>query len=605
MQKSGLASAIFLLGVAVALSASAAVPPAVEATHGMVVSSQRLATEAGLEMLKRGGNAVDAAVAVGYAEAVTNPCCGNIGGGGFMVLHMAAKNGEPAIDRFINFRSMAPAAATANMYLDASGKVIPDASLYGWKAVAVPGTVMGLDAALREYGTLPRQVVMAPAIRLAREGFVLTRADVDILDVKVDHFHNNPEVGQVFLRPDGSPWQPGDRLVQTDLANTLQAIADHGPDAFYKGRIPQAVEQASKSGGGILTASDFANYRITESAPLSCSYRGYTVLSTPPPSSGGVTMCEILNILEGYDMRALGFHSAEAVHVMVEAMRNAYLDRNTYLGDPAFVKNPLDRLLSSNYAAEIRATIRPDRATPSKELRPGIPPHPPAASGGADEVQQHEKPETTQYSIVDKDGNAVSVTYTINGRFGAVVMAPGTGFLLNDEMDDFTAKPGVPNLFGLVQGTANAIAPGKRPLSSMAPSIVSKNGKTFLVLGSPGGSRIITITLETLMNVIDYEMAPEEAVDAPRIHHQWLPDVVYAEPFALSPDTENILKGMGYTIKVQTPWGAAELIEIGQRAQRSGIESSGNDAALSGGVRPGFLYGANDDRRPAGAAAGY
>jgi gamma-glutamyltranspeptidase / glutathione hydrolase len=605
MRKSALASAIFLLGVAVARSASAAVPPAVEATHGMVVSSQRLATEAGLEMLMRGGNAADAAVAVGYAEAVSNPCCGNIGGGGFMVLHMATKNGEPAIDRFINFREMAPAAATANMYLDASGKVISDASLYGWKAVAVPGTVMGLDAALREYGTLPRQVVMAPAIRLAREGFVLTRADVDILDVKVDHFHNNPEVGQVFLRPDGSPWQPGDRLVQTDLANTLQAIADHGPDAFYKGRIPQAVEQASKSGGGILTAADFANYHITESAPLSCSYRGYTVLSTPPPSSGGVTMCEILNILEGYDMRALGFHSAEAVHLMVEAMRHAYLDRDTYLGDPAFVKNPLDRLLSSNYAAAIRATIRPDRATPSKELRPGIPPHAPVASGGAGEGQQHEKPETTHYSIVDKDGNAVSVTYTINGRFGAVVMAPGTGFLLNDEMDDFTAKPGVPNLFGLVQGTANAIAPGKRPLSSMAPSIVSKNGKTSLVLGSPGGSRIITITLETLMNVIDYEMAPEEAVDAPRVHHQWLPDVVYAEPFALSPDTENILKGMGYTIKVQTPWGAAELIEIGQRAQRSGIESSGNDAALSGGVRPGFLYGANDDRRPAGAAAGY
>jgi len=605
MPKRHMASVLLLLALATSLPVRAAVPPAIEAGHGMVVTSQRLASEVGLEILKRGGNAVDAAVAVGYAEAVTNPCCGNIGGGGFMVLHMAGKPGvSTAIDRFINFRESAPGAATADMYLDASGKVVRGESLHGWKAVAVPGTVLGLDTALREYGTLPRRIVMEPAIRLAREGFLLTRADVDILDAGADRFRNDPAVARIFLRPDGSPWQPGDRLVQTDLANTLQAIADHGPDAFYKGDIPRAVEDASRPGGGILTAEDFGGYHVTQSEPLRCTYRGYTILSAPPPSSGGVTMCEILNVLEGYDMRALGFHSAAAVHVMVEAMRHAYLDRNTYLGDPAFIKNPLERLLSKDYAAAIRSTILPDKATASTELAPGTPPHLPLSNGGGG-GSGREKPETTHYSILDKDGNAVSVTYTLNGLFGAVVMAPGTGVLMNDEMDDFTAKPGVPNLYGLVQGAANAIAPGKRPLSSMAPTIVLKDAKPFLVLGSPGGSRIITITLETLINVVDYAMAPKEAVDAPRIHHQWLPDVVYAEPFALSPDTSRLLEAMGYVIKVQTPWGAAELIQSGPLPTSEGVASSGNDAALSGSVRPGLIYGANDDRRPAGAAIGY
>ncbi len=581
------ATALVLSGVARPGVAGAAVPPAVEAAHGMVVTSQRLATEAGLAMLRQGGNAIDAAVAVGYAEAVVNPCCGNIGGGGFMVLRM--RDGR---SRFINFRETAPAAATAGMYLDAAGNVIPRASLDGWKAAGVPGTVLGLDTALREYGTLSRQVVMAPAIRLAREGFVLTRADTDILDAKAGRFRADPATAKIFLRADGTALQPGDRLVQTDLAETLAAIATNGPDAFYQGRVAAAVSNASQAGGGILTAADLANYRITESAPLTCTYRGYTFLSSPPPSSGGTTLCEILNIVEGYDMRALGFHSAQAIHVMVEAMRHAYLDRNTYLGDPAFVDNPLQRLLSKDYAAAIRATILPDRATPSKELAPGVAPH--------------EKTETTQYSIVDKDGNAVAVTYTINGLFGAGVIAPGTGFLLNDEMDDFTSKPGVPNMFGLVQGSANAIAPGKRPLSSMAPTIVLRAGRVFLVLGSPGGSRIITITLETAMNVIDYGMAPEAAVDAPRIHHQWLPDVVDAEPYAISPDTLRLLQGMGYTVKTETPWGAAELVEVGRPLRAPGsTTSSGNDAALSGGTRPGLLYGANDDRRPAGAALGY
>lgn len=351
------------------------------------------------------------------------------------------------------------------------------------------------------------------------------------------------------------------------------------------------VEAASRENGGLLTAADFAAYTVTEAAPLRCEYRGYVFLSAPPPSSGGATMCEILNILAGYDMKGLGWHSAASVHLMIEAMRHAYLDRNTYLGDPAFVTNPLDRLLSPDYAEAIRAIIPAGKAGTSRELVPGGTPH--------------EKPETTHYSIVDHAGNAASVTYTVNGLFGAVVIAGDTGFVLNDEMDDFTMKPGVPNLFGLVQGEANSIAPGKRPLSSMAPTLVTKDGHMALVLGSPGGSRIITITLQTALNIIDYGMQPQEAVDAPRIHHQWLPDEVFAEPFALSPDTVKLLTGMGYKITTQTPWGAAEVVAVGPpRPAGSEAASSGNDSSQTGGMRPGLLYGANDDRRPAGAAVG-
>ena len=570
-----------------ATQALAASRPAVEAEHGMVVSSQHYASEAGRRILEEGGNAIDAAVAVGYALAVVEPCCGNIGGGGFMTIHLA--DGR---DTFVNFRETAPAAASEHMYLDAKGNPIADLSLYGYLAAGVPGTVMGLERALTEYGRLPRAQVMAPAIKLARDGFILSRADTDVLDSMVGRFGKDPVAAKIFLRPDGRPFRPGDRLIQKDLAATLELIAKRGSDAFYKGPIAKAVEKASKAHGGILTARDFADYTVTEGPPVTCSYRGYALVSSPPPSSGGTTICEILNVLEGYDMKALGFRSAQSVHLMVEAMRHAYLDRNTYLGDPAFVKNPLDRLLSKEYAAAIRSRIDPEKATASKEVQPGGTPH--------------EKTESTHYSVVDKEGNAVAVTYTINGRFGANVIAPGTGFFLNDEMDDFTVKPGVPNLFGLVQGTANAIAPGKRPLSSMAPTLVTKDGKIFLVLGSPGGSRIITITLETVMNIVDYGMAPQEAVDAPRVHHQWLPDEVFYEPYGLSPDTVKILTGMGYKLTEQTPWGAAEFIEIGALAANAVAPgTSGNDAALSGKVRSGYLYGAADARRPAGAAAGY
>lgn len=587
MKKWPLALMASALSLALLQGANAASMPAVEAKNGMVVSSQHLASQVGVDILKMGGNAIDAAVAVGYAQAVVNPCCGNIGGGGFMTIHLA--NGE---DTFINFRETAPAAASANMYLDEKGNVKKGASLYGYLAAGVPGTVLGLDTAQRKYGKLTRQQVMEPAIKLARGGFILNRGDTDILDTTIAKFRDDPEAARIFLRENGDPLQPGDRLIQTDLANTLESIAQNGPDAFYQGKIPQAVEAAAKKGGGILTAKDFADYRIAETAPITCSYRGYEFVSAPPPSSGGVTLCEILNVLEGYDLKASGFNSAQTIHTMTEAMRHAYMDRNTFLGDPAFVKNPTEKLLSKEYAAEIRKQIQPELATPSSRVQPGMEPH--------------EKPETTHYSIVDHSGNAVSTTYTINGRFGSVVIAPGTGFFLNDEMDDFTVKVGEQNMYGLVQGATNAIAPGKRPLSSMTPTLVTKDGKVFMVVGSPGGSRIITITLQTVLNVIDHGMAPQEAVDAPRIHHQWLPDEVYFEQRGLSADTQKLLQERGYKLVEQTPWGAAELIMVGlPGAAGVSSESSGNDSAVSGKVREGFIYGANDVRRPSGSAVGY
>ncbi|ELX8379235.1 gamma-glutamyltransferase [Providencia vermicola] len=575
-----------LLSLLISPQLFAASEPAVEAKKGMVVSSQHLASQIGADILNSGGNAVDAAVAVGYAQAVVNPCCGNIGGGGFMTLHLA--DGK---DIFINFRETAPDAASANMYLDNNGNLIEGASLYGYLASGVPGTVKGLDYALEKYGSMSRQQVMAPAIKLAREGFVLTRADTDVLDTTTERFKQDPEVARIFLKPDGSPFQPGDLLVQTDLANTLEKIAKEGPSAFYEGEIPKIVEEASKKNGGILTAKDFANYTITDTTPVSCTYRGYKFISAPPPSSGGVTICQTLNILEGYDLKEMGFNSAEYIHTLTEAMRHAYMDRNTFLGDPAFVKNPTDKLLSKAYADELRKEIKPGQATPSTQVQPGVGPH--------------EKPETTHYSVVDDKGNAVSTTYTINGRFGSVVIPPGTGFFLNDEMDDFTTKVGEKNLYGLVQGERNSIAPGKRPLSSMSPTIVTKDGNVYLVLGSPGGSRIISITLQTALNIIDHGMPPQEAVNAPRIHHQWLPDEVYYEERGVSKDSLALLDKMGYKMVEQTPWGAAELIMVPvPDAKGAKTDSSGNDAAVSGKVRQGYIYGSNDVRRPAGSAVG-
>jgi gamma-glutamyltranspeptidase/glutathione hydrolase len=573
---------LLLVAILSVTAARAASLPPVESTTGLVVSAQRLAAEAGVEILRKGGNAIDAAVAVGYAEAVVNPCCGNIGGGGFMTAYLP--DGRSV---FLDFRETAPAAATSNMYLDASGNVIKGASLVGWRAIGVPGTVLGFDTALSTYGTLPRATVMAPAIRLARDGFVLNGPDADILSRGARVLRRDPAAAAIFLHSDGNPMRAGETLRQTALAATLQAIADRGPDAFYRGHIPEVVEAGARQGGGIITAADFAAYRVNQTEPLRCTYRGFTILSAPPPSSGGTTLCEAMNILEGYDLRALGFHGAQSIHLLTEALRLAFLDRNTALGDPAFVHNPLDRLLSKEYAAHLRSLIA-DTATPSSKLRQG-------------DAGPEEKTETTHFSVLDANGGAVSVTFTLNGGFGAGVVAGDAGFLLNDEMDDFTIKPGVPNLFGLVQGEANAVAPGKRPLSSMAPTIVLRDGEVQAVLGSPGGARIISVVLETLLNVIDYGMNAQEAVDAPRLHHQFLPDLLYVEPFALSPDTLSALLRMNYHIELQAPWGAVALIASG-RLSDSRPAGMPTDSVAAHGARHTAYYGAIDPRRPAGAA---
>lgn len=443
---------------------------------------------------------------------------------------------------------------------------------------------------LRKYGTMARGTVMAPAIKLAEEGFVLTQGDADILATATPQFAGESNVAAIFLNAE-KPWAAGDILIQKNLAKTLRLIVSGGPDAFYKGSIADSIVTAAKDHGGILSKHDFEDYTVEEAPPVKCSYRGYELISAPPPSSGGTAICEILNILEFYPMAELGFHGSLAVHFMVEAMRHTFVDRNFLLGDPTFVNNPLERLLSKSYAAEIRKKIDAKAASRSEDVRPGTPPH--------------EGSETTHYSIVDASGNAVSVTYTINALFGAKVIAGDTGFFLNDEMDDFTINPGVANLFGLVQGKKNAIAPGKRPLSSMSPTIVMKDGKIFMVLGSPGGPRIITIAVEVIVNVIDHGMTIQEAVNAPRIHHQWLPDRISAEPFALSPDAKRLLGEMGYKIVEQAPWGAAEAILIGPNEAVDTTQTSGNDAMAGGKPIPGLLYGGHDDRRPAGSAVGY
>jgi gamma-glutamyltranspeptidase / glutathione hydrolase len=574
-------SAALALGLVMAAALAplrAAAPLAVESHTGMVVTAQHLASDVGAAILRQGGNAIDAAVAVGYALAVTHPCCGNIGGGGFMTLHLA--DGR---NLFINFRERAPMAASAGMFLDAHGNPVVEKSLDGYLAVGVPGTVLGLETARQEYGTLSRAVLMAPAIRLAEEGFTLTRGDVDVLSEGNAAFRTQDNISRVFLN-NGEPLRPGQPLVQKDLARTLRAISDGGTQAFYHGEIAAAVVAASTANGGVLTREDFAGYTVTESQPVTCSYRGYSVISAPPPSSGGVTLCEMLRVLEGYPLKTLGFHSSQSVHLLTEAMRHAYRDRNALLGDPAFVNNPVQRLLSEAHVQAIRAQIKPHQAGVS------------STAGASAAAREHAT--TTHYSIIDHAGNAVSVTFTINDSFGAKVIAGDTGFFLNDEMDDFTAKPGAPNLYGLVQGEANAIAPGKRPLSSMTPTIVLKDGSPVLIVGTPGGSRIITTVLQVIVGVIDQGLSLQEAIDAPRIHHQWLPDTLASEPFALSVDTAAALSGMGYHLVPLQPWGSANAVEA--------IGIAPADPALATALqfpRPGVFYGASDSRAPAGSAA--
>jgi gamma-glutamyltranspeptidase/glutathione hydrolase len=565
-----------LAGLAAALlcaSGFAASVAPVGAEHGMVVTAQHLASDVGVNVLKKGGNAIDAAVAVGYALAVVYPAAGNLGGGGFMTLQLA--DGRKS---FIDFREKAPLAAKPDMYLDKDGNVIKGASTSGYLAVAVPGSVAGMEYALAKYGTMKRGDVLAPAIGLAERGFELQQGDIDIFGTATEGFRKDAPSAAIFLKK-GEPYAVGDRLVQKDLANTLRRIARQGAAGFYQGPVAEAIVAASQAGGGILQRADFSNYKVRELAPVECDYRGFHIVSAPPPSSGGVVICEILNVLEGYPLRDLGFRSAQSVHYQIEAMRHAYLDRNSYLGDPDFVKNPLDRLLSKDYAAALRQAIAPDKAGISAEMKPGVAPH--------------EGSNTTHYSIVDKDGNAVSVTYTLNDWFGAKVTAKGTGVLLNDEMDDFTSKVGVPNLYGLVQGQANSIAPGKTPLSSMSPTIVTQGGKTVMVVGTPGGSRIITAVLHTILNVIDYDMDLQEAVDAPRFHQQWLPETTNLERFAVSPDTRKLLEAMGHKFSNPQPANHIAAILVGAPSLKGKP------------VGKNRYYGANDPRKNTGLARGY
>lgn len=528
----------------------------------MVVSENKIASQIGADILKNGGNAIDAAVAVGYALAVVNPCCGNIGGGGFMVIHLANDK-----DIFLNFRETAPANARKNMFLDKQGNIIPDKSTQGYLAVAVPGTVLGLDTALKRYGTMSRKQVMAPAIRLAQEGYILTPYEVNLMDQYTDDFRKNANVAAIFLNND-KPYLAGERFIQTNLANTLKHIAEKGPDYFYRGPIADTIVKASNAQGGILSRKDFANYHVTESAPIYCTYRGYTLISAAPPSSGGVTLCEILNILENFSLDKFSYHSPQEMSVVIDAMGYGFRDRNLRLGDPAFVKNPLSQLLSKEYAEQISKQIAASAFEKNTKL----------------ENPQHELTDTTHYSIVDNKGNAVSVTYTLNGFFGARVIAGNTGFFLNDEMDDFAIKPGSTNKFNLVQHEANAIQPGKRPLSSMTPTIIMKDGKLFMVIGSPGGPRIITAVLLSILNVLDGGMTLQQAVDRPRFHFQAEPDVVEMEPLALPFLTLKALRYRGYTLLPQKNWAAVEAILIDPDT--------------------GKITGANDVRRPDGGAIG-
>lgn len=561
-----------VLAIVLPAAHGASVAP-VAAENGMVVTAQHLATRVGVDVLKDGGNAVDAAVAVGYALAVVYPAAGNLGGGGFMTIQFA--DGRKT---FLDFREKAPLAATPDMYLGPDGNVVKGLSTRGYLAAGVPGTVHGLETALAKYGTMKRAALIDPAIRYAQRGFVLDQGDIDMLKTATEDFRKDAPSAAIFLNK-GEAFEVGQTLVQKELAATLKLIRDKGADGFYKGRTAAEMVAASRAGKGLFQQADFDQYSTREMAPVECDYRGYRVVSAPPPSSGGVIICEMLNILEGYPLKELGFRSAQAVHYQIEAMRHAYADRNAYLGDPDFVKNPIERLLDKQYAAKIRAAIDPAKAGVSQEIKPGVPPH--------------EGSNTTHYSIVDKWGNAVSVTYTLNDWFGARVTAGKTGVLLNNEMDDFTAKVGVPNIYGLVQGEPNKIEPGKRPLSSMSPTIVSKDGKPVMVVGTPGGSRIITVVLHTILNVVDYGMNIQEAVDAPRFHQQWLPEATNFERFAISPDTQKILEGMGHKVGNPQPANHVAAILIG--APSLGGKPVGKNR----------YYGANDPRRNSGLAKGY
>ena len=537
----------------------------VAARQGMVVAQEARAARIGVEILQHGGNAVDAAVATGFALAVTYPRAGNIGGGGYMLIHLANRG----IDTAIDYRETAPAATTREIFLDANGEADPRKSRDSALAIGVPGTVAGLALAHAKYGSgnFTLAQLIAPAIALAREGIPIEDDTADSLPRSQARLARWPSTARIFFAADGRPLAPGAQLVQGDLADALTAIARDGTDAFYRGAIADKIVAAVRAGGGLMTREDLRNYRPIERAPVRGSYRGYDIVSMPPSSSGGVILIEILNILEGYP--DLADDDVRRLHLMIEAMKLAYADRAAFLGDPASVAAPLARLVSKGYAAELRARIDPARARPAAEIRPALPP--PREGGN-----------TTHFSVVDRFGNAVSNTTTLNFSYGVGLVAEGTGILLNNELDDFAAKPGAPNAYGLTGGEANAPGPGKRPLSSMTPTIVLKDGKPFLVTGSPGGSRIITAVLQVISNVIDRKLPIAEAVAQPRLHDQWLPDEVLVER-AFSPDLIRALEARGHTV-VQAP-----------------LPTSANSIL----VTPDGLVGAADNRTLGARAAGY
>ncbi|MHA7856237.1 gamma-glutamyltransferase [Marinobacter shengliensis] len=538
----------------------------VQATQGMVATSHTLASEVALKVLKDGGNAMDAAVAAGFALAVTQPRSGNIGGGGFLLY----APGDGAAPEAIDYRETAPAGATETMFQDSGGNVINQRSRFSHQAAGVPGTVAGLALALERHGTLSLEEALAPAIRLAQDGFVVPYRFTEGLEQARERLQRWPATKATFYKEDGSAPQPGELFRQPDLADTLKRIAEHGPAGFYQGKTAQLIVDEMQRHDGLITLDDLKAYRPAVRQPVHGQYRGYDIYSMSPPSSGGTHIIQILNILEGFPITEMGHNSAATIHHMAEAMKLAYADRAEYLGDTDFVDVPLNGLTSKAYAAELRKGINPKKARPASDIKPGQP-------------AAFESPETTHFSVVDRWGNAVSNTYTINFSYGSGITVAGAGFLLNNEMDDFSAKPGEPNAYGLIGGEANKIEPGKRMLSSMSPTVVRKDNRNFLVTGSPGGSRIITTTLQVLMNVIDHNMNIQTAVAAPRIHHQWLPDEIRMEQ-GISPDTVRLLEAKGHEVTTSTAMGAIQSIMIGE---------------------DGTLYGGADPRRSTSSAMGF
>ena len=564
--------------VVIPTQAETAIAPTVKAERGAIVSAHPLATETGIATLARGGNAVDAAVATTFAISVVEPFSAGIGGGGFL-LHYQAETGEiEALD----FRERAPLAATRDMYLDENDEAVPGLSLNGHLAAGVPGTVAGLYALHQRYGKLPWETVLAPAIRLAEEGFEVSDHLATRMEQRRDVLQANPAARSIFLRADGSAYETGETLVQTDLAATLRAIADD-PDRFYEGEIGEAIARDMEKNGGLITLEDLDAYEVKWRDPLCGAFRRWRVCSMPPPSSGGVHLLQILQIVGDTDLAALA--RPEALHLLVEAMKIAYSDRSVYLGDPDFVPVPATALTSAGYAAWRRSQIDPERSRPASEIDPVAPeilsqwsPEPvPDFRGSA--LPPRESPDTSHLTVVDRDGNAISLTFTINTGFGAAVVAEGTGILLNNEMDDFAIAPGVPNAFGLLGAEANSIAPGKTPLSSMTPTIVTESGKLVLATGSPGGSTIITTVLQVLLNVLVFDRTAGEAVSAPRLHHQWQPDRLLADDRGFAEETLEALRRKGHKIRQRSGWGNAGAIVVTEEGLAGAADPRGEGTA--------------------------